>query len=409
MSVIRPKPPQDPIRYDSNAAGLAPSARELSRFEVVRPLALAHPAVTEPRRLLEAYRLDRAASELFTLLALARRVREAVDRIVIVAGGPALEAVRCLFATCCHPLHNELPRGERGGRPRLATVDATLDNDATAAVLDLLERPVAVRDDLIGRFAVLVIADGGGSGLPHAASAILRRRNERHAPTDAAGPLVICGTATSVEHLRGSLPAPAGACEHGEWETVPLSAELASGIAPISAATLLPAAILGVDVVRLLEGAVAALVRITEAPAAENPAAWLGRVGRLDGSPSARIDAPARWYAALRAACGLDSPAGSARIDGGEPRRDRVVDVAGRPWPPREETTAASICLPRVDEHAMGQLLETLLAATVVCLEGSGEPVRADPTPAGGASTCPSRSPGSATRPGSSPPREDVC
>jgi hypothetical protein len=406
MSVIRPKPPQDPIHYDPLAAGLAPSEAEVSRFDVVRPRAIAHPAVTEPRRLLEAYATDRAASELFTLLALARRVRETVDRIVVVAGGPALEAVRCLFATCCHPLHNELPRGERGGRPRLATVDAVLDNDATAAVLDLLEHPVAVRDDLIGRFAVLVIADGGGPGLPHAASAVLRCRGEHGDPPDgdASRPLVICGTAAAVDHLRDSLPPPAAA-----WETVAIPSELASGIAPFSGATLLPAAILGVDVVRLLEGAVAALVRIAESPSGENPAAWLGRAGSLVGGSSARIDAPARWYAALRTACGLGSPAAVARIDGGESRRDRVLDVAGNPWPVREAIADASVRMPRIDEHSMGQLLETLLAATVVALGGPDESVRAVLAPSAGASTCPSRSPGSATRPGSSPRRGDAC
>jgi hypothetical protein len=366
MSVIRPKPPQDPILYTPEAAGFDPLPLERSGFDAVRTRALGHPAVAEPNRLLAAYAANRPGSELFALLAEARRVREAVDRLVVVADAPSLEAVRCVFETCCHPLHNELPRGERGGRPRLSTVEASLDNDAAAAVLDLLESPGQRRQDLLGRFAILVIADPAGTDLAAATSVILHRRNECDPRRDD-WPLVACGSAPSVERLLLAC-APAA----HDWTTMPLPRGLEGGLAPLSTATLLPAAILGADVVRLLEGAAAALTRIVEAPADGNPAVWLGRVGCLAGRPAARIAPLARWYERLRNACGLSSSGPTAWIDGGEPRRDRLVDAAGHLWPARESAPHAAIRLPRLDEHAVGQLLQTLLVATVGCAWDSG-------------------------------------
>ncbi|MFM8577639.1 MAG: hypothetical protein ACKOCN_02380 [Planctomycetaceae bacterium] len=380
MSVIRPKPPQDPVRYDPRAADIDASDQGRDSFDAFRMRALAHPAGAEPKRLLDEYSRDRPASELFGLLAHARQVRDSVDRIVLVGDSPSIEAVRCLFETCCHPQHNELSRSERGGRPRLTTLEASVDNDSAAAALDLLISSGMARHDLVGRFALLVIADGEGEAPLAAASAAMRSRNDflqgpqtvvdRHAsgPADVEStwPLVACGTSMAIERFLRDVPAHAG-----NWSRLVLPPGLAEGIAPISAATLLPAAILGADVVRLLEGAVAAFTRLLEAPAEVNPLAWLDRIASLDGDPVARIEPLARWHAALRRVSGLSRNGRSARIDGGEPRRDRVLDAVGRPWPSRQQAKGASILMPRVDEHAVGQLLETLLAATV-----GGRPVQ---------------------------------
>ena len=45
---------------------------------------------------------------------------------------------RALFEACCHPFHNELPRGERGGRPRLSFEGFNMDNDSAQGLLDLV-------------------------------------------------------------------------------------------------------------------------------------------------------------------------------------------------------------------------------------------------------------------------------
>jgi glucose-6-phosphate isomerase len=132
MSVIRPKLPEDPLHYDpaglEAAAGLPAGglARWAEPLEPLRDRVLAAPGPGLPDRLLADYTTPgdgtgttgRAASELFAILGAARRVREAVDRVIIGGGGTA--AARAIVDACCHPCHNELSRGERGGRPRLS-------------------------------------------------------------------------------------------------------------------------------------------------------------------------------------------------------------------------------------------------------------------------------------------------
>ena len=161
MSVVRPQPPEDPIRYDPAAtlaagvvsaaalAGLGPAlgaAREASLADVARwrsggarPGESLDPAFIDlPDRLLAAYKADRTTSELFRILQAARRIREAVDRVVVLGIGGSFMGTRALFEALCHPFHNELARGERGGRPRLSFEGFNVDNDSAQGLLDLV-------------------------------------------------------------------------------------------------------------------------------------------------------------------------------------------------------------------------------------------------------------------------------
>jgi len=127
MSVIRPKPPEDPLHYDVGgleaaaglpAGGLGPWCEPLAPY---RDAVLASPGPGLPDRLLADYTTaatatggtGRATSELFAILRTARRLREGVDRVIVAGRGAA--AARAICDACCHPCHNELSRGERGG------------------------------------------------------------------------------------------------------------------------------------------------------------------------------------------------------------------------------------------------------------------------------------------------------
>ena len=72
---------------------------------------------------------------------------------------------RALFESCCHPFHNELSRGERGGRPRLSFEGFNIDNDSAQGLLDVLQsHPHGVdRDDLLAQWAMLVVSKSGGT------------------------------------------------------------------------------------------------------------------------------------------------------------------------------------------------------------------------------------------------------
>ncbi|MFO0424530.1 MAG: hypothetical protein ACK52C_12845, partial [Planctomycetia bacterium] len=103
MSVVRPKPPEDPIQYDPAAVfatgGLArkdveaisgrldearrESLADIDRYRsgAVQPGEVLDPAFIDlPDRLLADYTTKRPESELFSILSTARRIRDAVDR-----------------------------------------------------------------------------------------------------------------------------------------------------------------------------------------------------------------------------------------------------------------------------------------------------------------------------------------
>ena len=72
-----------------------------------------------PERLLDAYHSDRANSELNHILETASRIKEAVDRVVVLGIGGSYMGARALMECCCQPYFNEFSRAERGSRPRM--------------------------------------------------------------------------------------------------------------------------------------------------------------------------------------------------------------------------------------------------------------------------------------------------
>jgi hypothetical protein len=335
MSVIRPRPPEDPLLVASAAV----SADEAAAFEAVLAEMGGDEVVRGPAAMLADYGTNRSASELFALLARARQIRESVDRLIFVAAAAPHHAMRLLFETCCHPFHNDLDRGERGGRPRLFFVGNDFDGDVLAGLFDIVAGVrAASRDDLLDRFGIVAIDDGDVDGSVRAAMHLLV-------------PVVARQTGTPGEFVA-ELPSP--------------------GASPFTAATLLPAAIVGIDVVRLLEGAVAMNVRFAEAPPATNPVAFClrpepgARGVRLSCEESSRLAAASKWIDAVRSSS--TESAATVAISIGEPRRDPLVDPKGVPWQSRAThgRDVAAIRMPRLDEHAIGQLLQMLSIATVV-------------------------------------------
>jgi hypothetical protein len=168
MSVIRPKLPADPIGYDPAAAFAAGTVSRQAveglagRLDAARSEVLESAFVDLPDRLLADYGTKRPESELYAMLRTARRIRDAVDRVVVLGGGADIMGVRAVFEACCHPFHNELSRGERGGRPRLSFEGFRFDNDSAQGLLDLVAPHGRPRgDDLLDRWAMVVVDAGG--------------------------------------------------------------------------------------------------------------------------------------------------------------------------------------------------------------------------------------------------------
>jgi glucose-6-phosphate isomerase len=416
MSVIRPKLPEDPIRYDPAAAFAAgvvarPAVEGLAdRLEAARAEVVASAVLQLPDRLLADYGTQRPASELFAILRTARRIRDAVDRVVMLGGGAGVMGARAVFEACCHPFHNELSRGERGGRPRLSFEGCRFDNDSAQGLLDLVTPHGRQRgDDLLDQWAVIAVAGRGGAMETAAATrvflAALRDAVGGDARQFAERLVTIATTSDGLADL-----APAVGSSDGF--RIPDGVDARFGV--FTAVGLLAASIVGADVVRLLEGAAAMNRRFREAPVADNPVLQYAAVsygaGQESGitahslsSQSTQLEAVASWYALIRSEHGGRAGAGAGAGCGtlitnlvvGECRRDRLTvpspgplgagqdelgDLVGKTWPEllaaavarihdddaRAGRPTADILLPRIDEHVIGQLLQMLMLAAVV-------------------------------------------
>lgn len=108
-----------------------------------------------PRKLLDEPLLDeinRAAESL----------RESLDRFVVLGIGGSYMGARALFEAQCEPYHNELPREMRGGVPRIYFEGHNLDSDAARGLLDLLStcsEPGRIEE----RWGLTVISKSGGT------------------------------------------------------------------------------------------------------------------------------------------------------------------------------------------------------------------------------------------------------
>lgn len=197
-----------------------------------------------PRKMLDDYAATRESSELGKILSSASRIRERVDRVVVLGIGGSYMGARALMEACCHPYHNELSRGARGSRPRMYFEGNNVDNDATQGLIDLL------RDASGEEWAIVVISKSGGT-LETAAAF----RQFLHVMMDGCGKDRLGELVVPVTGKSGKLFELSRAIGCRDLFHVPDS--VGGRFSILSPVGLLPASILGLDVVRLLEGAVA--------------------------------------------------------------------------------------------------------------------------------------------------------
>ena len=392
MSVLRPRPPDDPLAVESLGPADGPPAASDVAAAVLAALLKGGSggdpltaALLDVDTLLTEYGITRSharrrESRLFAIRATARAIAAAADRVILLGDRATLAGPRLLLASCAHPWHDHLARGDRGGRPRLIFVAPHHDPDAIGGLLDLLLPPgqgsaTGHDRDLLDRTALIVVGEPAT------------------APT------------TDIVHVLG--PAVEGRVFHTHsWATDAPGCGSGPG-SVLGTAGLIAAALAGIDVVRLLVGA-AALVARSRAPDGAAPVTTLATA--LGGAPppvrrvvtwAAALDPLADWYGHLLTAaahpagllhCGATGNAGSClAVSGGEPRRDlprgsatpegwhaaAAADTAsGIDHLRTAGATGAVVRLPRIDEHAIGQLLALVLLATVVERGDAGSPGR---------------------------------
>lgn len=210
-----------------------------------------------PEKILASYASERESSELGRILATASRLRETVDRVVVLGIGGSYMGARALMEACCHPYHNELTRGARGSRPRMYFEGNNVDNDATQGLIDLLDTPDG--ED----WAIVVISKSGGTMETAVSFRQFLRVLTDCCGKDRLGQLVVPVTGKSGKLFDLS---KAIGCQ----DVFEVPDGVGGRFSILSPVGLMPAAMLGLDVVRLLEGAAAMNEHFRTADYADN-------------------------------------------------------------------------------------------------------------------------------------------
>ncbi len=375
-----------------------------------------------PELLLQDYQRLRHESELGRILAITKSLMAEVDRVVVLGAGCDYLGVRALLDACCQPYFNELSRGERGSRPRIYFEGNGLDSDALQGLLHLLAAQRGQRATTVENSWSIVAISNSQANI---ATLIAVQQFVTALETSCGGNADL--VKRRLIHIVGSGIEPLlqpRVNESSNAFTVP--ANVSHSFSILSAVGLVPAALMGINVMKLLEGAAYMNAHFRDTPASENVVLQFAAINHLlavKGVATVRVTnvwskalkSAVAWYdqllvtnlgASLRGATSLlingsrDCQSRLRQLLDG--RRDKIVNniiVEGNRFddlPPVElnaggdelradlsDRLADEICnlqralldasrpatnlyLPRVDEYYLGQYFQMMLLATVI-------------------------------------------
>jgi glucose-6-phosphate isomerase len=262
-----------------------------------------------PQKTLDEHRRKGDASVLGQVLAQAKRLREDVDRVVILGIGGSYLGARALFDALRSTYHNELPPEARMGIPRIYFEGNNVDNDSFQDLLDLLQTTCVdpeLRDE---RWGVIAISKSGETLETAAALRVLRREAAEY-------------YGSNTERLRRwIIPVTGGsgkfrdlciAENYNDADILTIPDDVGGRYSVFTPAGLLPAAVMGLDVRALLLGAAAMTKRFLDEPFERNPVLQYAGVNYLlaeeFGKPtrvlciwSKKLEATGLWYDQLLA------------------------------------------------------------------------------------------------------------
>ncbi|MBI3910549.1 MAG: glucose-6-phosphate isomerase [Armatimonadetes bacterium] len=352
---------------------------------------------------------------------LADQLAEEADAHVVLGIGGSYQGAQALFDALLPTYFNELPRQERGNRPRIYFEGNNVDGLALHDLRQLLDvRYHRYGATPAGRFSLNVISKSGRTLETEVAFSVLRERLRAQGLQDYSRRLVVTTGA------EGPL---AQAAREDAVPTLPVPDNVGGRYSVLTAVGLLPAAVMGLNIRQLLQGAADFQAYCDAHPDPTDNPAWLyaalhvrayerGATTRVLAVWTRRLEALGRWYDQLlaeslgkgeRGATPLTIVATrelhSRQQQHQQGARDKVitnllvrdpgrdVTVEGLSFDPRrapevvgrrlselatlavEATNAAlnedhrptmNLCLPRLDEYHFGQLVQMLMNATVM-------------------------------------------
>jgi len=268
----------EPMRTLLNAVrGQVAAEREL-----VNPPAKLQPLqagfIDLPQKMLDAFRRKGDASELGKINRIASRMKENVDRCVVLGIGGSYLGAKALFDALCHTYHNELPPKMRMGKPRMYFEGNNVDNDALQDLLEVLENTCVEPELPEERWGVIVISKSGGTLETAAAYRALRAEAAKfYGPKSPMLKQLI----VPVTGPKGKLRDLARAEGIAEDDILTIPDDIGGRFSIFTPVGLLPAAVMGLDVRALLLGAAAMTKRFLEEPFDRNPVLQFAAVNHL--------------------------------------------------------------------------------------------------------------------------------
>jgi glucose-6-phosphate isomerase len=380
-----------------------------------------------PQKTLDQHRRQGDLSTLGRVLKQAAKLRQQVDRVVILGIGGSYMGARALLEALRPVYHNELPPDKRMGTPRIYFEGNNVDNDAFQDLLDLLQTVCVDPDLREERWGVIVISKSGGTLETAAAYRTFRREAAEfyglHSERLQELFVPITGAAGKLRDL-----CKADGFADDDILTIP--DDVGGRFSIFTPVGLLPAAVMGLDVRALLLGAAAMTRRFLDEPFERNPVLQYAAVNYLMTSQhdkpirvlsvwSKKLEGLGLWYDQLLGESLGKRGRGPTPITAVATRelhargqqhqegtRDKVINnlvIKSPTHPPimigmsehnQDELNAynrkgypdlmdaalrgvnqayaevarptADLVLPVLSEHTMGQLLQMLMLATVV-------------------------------------------
>ena len=349
-----------------------------------------------PMQQYQAYQAEREASPLGRIFDVGTSLHDHVDSIVVVGATEVTATARGIFRSCCDPYHNELSRAERGSRPRMYFAGDTFDNDDLAALLHRLDQRDFRDSPAESRWAMLVMDSGNDSSKQWSEESRLAFQvllQQLPDPKDFLFSVVTAGSWLDQQTKRLG-------CEN----VFKLPGGLSGVEQTLSVLSLLPSAMLGLDCIKLLEGAVMMNDHFRSAAPQENtvlqyvaihqllvrdraifgrsiktwPAsldwltAWYQSIGADDRISASDSQLVVNWFAAkprynlvrISDQKGSVDPASgnsnsmSNKMAAAMKAADQLHCNAGRP--------TVTIRLPTIDTRVLGQIFQMLMIATKI-------------------------------------------
>jgi glucose-6-phosphate isomerase len=231
-----------------------------------------------PQNTLDQFRRKGEASDLGRAIALATRLREQADRVVILGVGGCYQGARALFEALRSSHHNELPPETRLGVPRLYFEGNGFDNDALQDLLDLLQVSCVDPEQREERWAVVCIGKAGTAFEPAVAHRVFRREAMEYYGLRSSWLRQLFAGVTGPESKLRDLFHAHG---HEDAELLTIPETVNERYSVFTGAGVLPAALMGLDVRALLLGAAAMTKRFLEEPFDRNPVLQFAAVNYL--------------------------------------------------------------------------------------------------------------------------------